>query len=450
MQKRLDYRVTHRYSGLNISDSEVNRLLDIASWNEKVPAFPRPGRGAWHALDQEATLKADPALQFQAAKLKGVGLWNPSQPGRCTEGNNKLHDGEFSDAPIPPLTDELEYLMTYPHIGFNKEGEYAFVFSSPSPVGGILHERAYLEFWAAERLIDCGVPSIAPLAVIEYGQSLQFKGKPMGAVITLSPEIAPYRISEVLFGSALTRGSDPGFDRYYDKMREALNIAGDPEDEAVRLQVICALARQAGKLIHDFSMTGMYRYSGDWGNFVYCVKRKELFLIDLDSIQDMESIAQPLRSLQAWRDLASSVYRMIAKIAYPTALDKYTLNNLMAHDPVHAFISGYFPDLPNVEIRAVSQRLWNYFIPHLFLIKKHRDAIRSEWSSDRRKTYKMDYDLFYILALTSLQPLLAKSDIGQKYPSQPTREEMWRKAERFLGERFEYFVYLMGEPQTLN
>ena len=58
----------------------------------------------------------------------------------------------------------------------------------------------------------------------------------------------------------------------------------------------------------------------------------------------------------------------------------------------------------------------------------------------------MDHDLFYILAMTTLRPLFARSRVGEKYPHAITEEEMWAKAERFLGERYEYFAYLMRQP----
>ena len=57
----------------------------------------------------------------------------------------------------------------------------------------------------------------------------------------------------------------------------------------------------------------------------------------------------------------------------------------MEFDPITAKISGYFPDIPEEEIRPLSRRLWGYFIPHLFLLKKHREAIRNDWDGDRRK-----------------------------------------------------------------
>jgi len=441
MQLPLDYELTHRFEDLDIADAQFKRLVDTASWNGITPTFTRRGRGSWEILDAPISLKSDPSRRFHAAKLKGVGLWNPTIPGDSAY-SNKLADNE-GEQPVPPMTDLLEYLITYPHFGISNDGEYRFAYSSASPIGGIVHERAHREYWAAERLVQHGVPTIAPLCVVEY-EGLKFQDQPMGAVITLSPGTAPYRISEILFGAAMERGADPGFDAHYDRVREDLGVEGGPGDERVRLEVICKLAGQAGKLLHDFSMAELYRYSGDWGNFVYSEEEKHLFLIDLDSVQDINHLPETVRSLQVWRDIASAVYRMTAKLGYPTALGQYTIDNLLEFDPISALLAGYFSEVPETELRKVSGKLWCYFIPHMMLLNKHRDAILTEWDGDRRKSYKMDHDLFYILALTLLQPLFARSPVGAKYPSTITEADMLGKAERFLGERSQYLRYLLA------
>lgn len=436
----LNTRITHRYDDIDISDAGFKRLIDIASWNGATPTFTRRGRGSWERLEAPISLRSDPSRRYYAAKMKGVGLWNPTMPGDAAY-SNKLHDGA-GEQPVPPLTDLLEYLVTYPHFGIANDGEYRFAYSSASPIGGIVHERAHREYWAAERLVAHGVPTIAPLAVLEY-PGLDFQGQPMGAVITLSPGTAPYRISEVLFGAAMERGADPGFDAHYDRMRACLGIEGDPDDERVRLTVICRLAKEAGRLLHEFSMAELYRYSGDWGNFVYSEEERQLFLIDLDSVQDLNNLPPAIRPLQVWRDIASAVYRMTAKIGYPTALGRYTIDNLLAFDPIAALLSGYFTEVPEAELRTISAKLWRYFLPHLMLLNKHRQAILTEWDGDRRKSYKMDHDLFYILALTLLRPLFARAPVGAKYPGDITEDEMFGKAERFLGDRAQYFHYLL-------
>ncbi|MEQ9487287.1 SET domain-containing protein [Coleofasciculus sp. F4-SAH-05] len=440
----LDYTITHRFPGLDLSDREFETLIELASW-QRIPEFPRRGRMAWHKLNEPAALVANPNYKLRAAKLKGVGAWNPPDTSRHRD---PLLDS-FTETPIPPTTKPLESFATYPHFGFNSEGDYTFVYSDPAPVGGILHSRALLEYRSAEILVENGVPTIVPVAVIQYAENYRFLGKPMGAVISLVPDTAPYRLSEVQFGSATQRGTNPGADNYYNRIRESLGIEGDPTCETTRLETINILARKIGKSMRDFTLAGLYRYSPEWSNFEYDFQRQEVLFTDLDSTRQMAEIPEELRTLQALRELGSVVYRTVAKFGTPSVLEIYTLNNLLKYDPLFELISGYFPQATTAEIKTITNKLWNCFIPYLFLLKKYKQEINQDWSSERRRSYKMDHDLFYILAMTSLYPLFHQSDIFHQYPSNLTLENLIQKAELYLGERYEYFLYLFDEKTSI-
>lgn len=438
-KQTLDYTITHRFQGLDLSDRELETLIGLASW-QRIPQFPRRGRMAWHVLEKPATLVANPNYKLRAAKLKGVGAWNPPDTSRHRD---PLLDS-FTETPIPPTTKPLESFATYPHFGFNQEGEYTFVYSDPAPVGGILHSRAFLEYRSAKTLVEKGVPTIVPVAVIQYGDSYRFLDQPMGAVISLVPDAAPYRLSEVQFGSATKRGTNPGADEYYDRIRDSLGIEGDPTSETTRLKTISILARKIGKSMREFTLAGLYRYSPEWSNFEYDFERQEVLFTDLDSTRHLAEIPPEFRTLQALRDLGSVVYRTIAKFATPSVLDTYTLTNLRQYDPLLELIKGYFPQVTAEEIKPITNKLWNCFIPYLFLLKKYKQEIENEWSKERRRSYKMDHDLFYILTMTSLYPLFRNSDIFPLYPSSLTVAELMKKAEVYLGDRYEYFLYLLA------
>jgi hypothetical protein len=441
----LNYTITHRFQGINISERELETLIGLASW-QRIPEFPRRGRMAWHILEEPASLVSNPSYKLRAAKLKGVGAWNPPDTSRHRD---PLLDS-FTEIPIPPTTKPLDSFATYPHFGFNKAGEYTFVYSDPAPVGGILHNRAVLEYRSAETLVEKGVPTIVPVAVIQYGDNYRFLGQPMGAVISLVPDTEPYRLSEVQFGSATQRGTNPGADKYYDRIRESLGIEGDPTSETTRLETIKILARKIGKGMRDFTRAGLYRYSPEWSNFEYDFDRQEILFTDLDSTRHMQEIPEDFRTLQALRELGSVVYRTVAKFGSPSVLDTYTLTNILKYDPLFELISGYFPNAAEEEVKQITNKLWNCFIPYLFLLKKYKQEIWKDWSKERRRSYKMDHDLFYILAMTSLYPLFRKSDIFRLYPSSLTLEDLMKKAEVYLGERYEYFLYLLDGQSALS
>ncbi len=447
IQKALTYEVTHVYDGVNISQKELNRLLAIASWDNRVPMFKAPGRVAWEPIEETITLKSNPDYTFRAAKLKGVGLYNPP--------SDKKYSGIISEAyshePSYPTTTVWDDLITYPHFGIADDGHYKFAYSRPSPIGGILHERAIAEYNVAKEMLSVGIPTIVPLAVIKYGEEFQFEGKPMGAVLTLSVSTSPLRASQALYSAAIRRGENQEADAYYDNMQATLGVSGDPSDEETRLKVINIIAGRMGQMIKQFSMAGFYRYSSEWSNFQYSYETDELLFIDLDSSRLMEKDDLPRfrKSLEAMRDLATVIYRSTAKLAYPTIVEKYTLTNVLKYNPILQIISNYFPDAPQEELEKISRRLYNSFIPHWFQLKRYRDEIYNlKWDRVRRKTYKMEHDLFYILTITSLFPLFRQSDIGKKYPDCPTDTELLKRAEKYLGYRYEHFLYLLQDGKV--
>lgn len=103
----LDYTITHRFPGLDISDRQLSTLIGLASW-QSIPEFPRRGRMAWHILETPAALVTNPDYKLRAAKLKGVGAWNPPDTSRHRD---PLLDS-FTEVPIPPTTKPLDSFAT--------------------------------------------------------------------------------------------------------------------------------------------------------------------------------------------------------------------------------------------------------------------------------------------------------------------------------------------------
>ena len=79
----------------------------------------------------------------------------------------------------------------------------------------------------------------------------------------------------------------------------------------------------------------------------------------------------------------------------------------------------------------------------IFLLKKYRVDIQYDWSNERRRSYKMDFDFFVVLAITVLHPLVNVSNLAQLYPAKFDRNELMDKAKSYLGEDYDYFHYLL-------
>lgn len=343
--KPLRYRITHQFAEIQISEKNLAKLLEVVSW-QQVPFFPDRERTAWHVFEDNQ-LSAKP--QFRAAKLKGVGVWNPQEVRLYTA----IRADSFLDQPQPPQAQEYKTIATYRHVGFTKEGEYTEVYSQATPFGGITHSRAFQEYHNAQKLWEKNVPAIAPFMVMQY-PDYEFQGEPLGAVISLFPEIYPYRL-DMLFHP--NRCLEPEERNFCAMVRESLGLSGSFNDETERLKSITILGRKVGKLIHDFSKAGLYRHSGGWGNIQYCVEQGQPFLTDLDSTRNVDELPKLVQPLQILRDLASSLHWFLARFYRPMLLDEYTLTNLLKYDPLSEIIGGYFVDASQAYIQQIAKKL---------------------------------------------------------------------------------------------
>ncbi len=435
----IDLELTHFFEQVEIPEDEMENLLKIASWQIE-PQFPYPGRTAWHVLEKPAFLKSDKTRKYYAAKLKGVGVWNPGNAHLYSGVHHR--QGASSEAPIPPTTEEYKFTASIAHMGFTECGCFEEVHSEPAPFGGILHRRAVQEFENASRLLACGVPAVTPLFVAKLPDCYKFMNQDMGIVCVMSEEAKPYRLHLIHFGEGeLTEPEH----KYYTELRQAIGISGDISDEDTRLRVINALVRQIGKRMHDFSAAGLYRYSGGWEDLQFCIEKKELFLVDLDSSRCLSELPSCTRSLQMLRDISSSIHKLLNTFYYPTVMDKYTFSNLVAYDPIAAMLSAYFPASKDKKIKKASKLYWDYFAPHLFMMKRYKDQVLGDCEGERRKSYKMDDDIFYTLSILALFPLYCESDLNSIYPSECTLEDLRGRARVFLGERYQYLSYLLAD-----
>ena len=425
--------ITHHYSLVDIEPEELNRVLDMVRWRTR-PQFRLPGRTAWCELGKAASFRNRPNVEYRAAKVKGVGLWNPA--GYLHSG---VQQGRRSEQATRPSSSEYEPAARLRHFGISREGDqFVDVASDAAPCGGILHERALLEYSNAATLLEHGVPSIGPLVVVQYCD-LRFRDAPMGAVITLSTEQHPYRAHVDYIGEYGESGKS-----YFLRLYSVLGIDGDPRNPFVQWQAFRAVCQHLGALIRRFADAGLYRYGAHLENVHFDVHRGELFLTDLDSslrLDDLPCAAQPLQVL---RDIASALHKIARRLHYFVTLDRCPIAQIRAVDPFVAFLRGYFPE-PEVDLlnRAVAP-LWPAIIPHLFLRKRFRHVMETR-DRDQMRNYEVDRDVFYCLVMIRVLDFFAASALGRRRVSGLRENGIRERALRFLGaERFDYMTWLEG------
>jgi len=348
----------------------------------------------------------------------------------------------FSDKPIQPTTQEYEFTSSVAHFGFTEQGGFQTVHSEPAPYCGILHRRAVMEYENQHRMLANGVPSLVPLLVARLPERFKFNKEDMGIVISLSEEKEPFRLHLIHFGENELREQEH---KYYTDLRRSLGIKGNILDEKTRLQTINALSGQIGRLIHDFSAIGLYRHSGGWEDLSFCVRNKQVFLVDLDSSLLLSELPACVRPLQIIRDLSSSIHKLLNMFYFPTLIDKYNFSNLVAYDLISKLLSAYFPNSQAGKIKSIADRFWNFFAPHLFLMKRNLDQISNESGIEQRKTFKVDDEIFFTLSLLNLFPLYEESDLNSIYPSEFSMDDLKERSSVFLGERHQYVDYLLAD-----
>ena len=429
--------ITHFFEQVEIPEDELESLLGVASWQSE-PQFPCPGRSAWYVFKKPVHLKNDKEKTFPAAKLKGVGVWNPEK----FHLYSGVHGMPYCDKPIQPTTEDYKFTSSIAHFGFTEEGYFKPVYSEPAPFGGILHRRAVQEYENSLRMLAQGVPAQVSLLVARLPACYKFMDEDMGIVVSLSEEIEPFRLHLIHFGeNELTEREN----KYYTSLRQSFGIPGCFFDESTRLQTINALSGQIGKLLHDFSAAGFYRHSGGWEDLSFCLKNKRVFLADLDSNRYLAELTACTRPLQILRDLSSSIHKLLNMFYYPTLLDKYTFSTLVASDPVSQMLSAYFPASNPGKIKRVAARFWDYFAPHFFLMQRYRNQVLGECEPEIRKSYKMDDEIFFTLSMLNLFPLYGESDLNSFCPTDCTLGDLEERAQAFLGDRYQYVSYLLTD-----
>lgn len=429
----LDIEVTHFYPAAAIEPQLFDQILDLARWRSH-PWFFAPGRTAWYRLAEPLRYLNRPEICYKAVKLKGVGFWNPE--GHLVTG---IRGSGNAQAPSPPTSLEYEETDRPWHMGISAEGELAEIGSAPAPHGGILHERAVLEYTNAATLHEKNVPSIAPLAVVRYS-NLSFQGQPLGAVISLSTEQHPYR-TYINYVEKYGEHARPYFLRIY----QALGVDGDLLNPFVQWQAYTIVCKRLGALLRIFAEAGFYRYSSHLGNLHFDVDRNELFLTDLDSSRRLSSLPSDIQILQVTRDIASTLYKSAVRLYSFFSRTPWPMDTMRSEDPFAALLRGYFHEALDDTITRAVEPIWRFVLPYLYsgMRKKRPLNDNQDHLLTQEAIQEFNWHIFYGLTMSLVFDLILNSSLTLRYAGNITRENLREKIQRFLGPtQFDYLCYL--------
>lgn len=427
--RQLTCKVVEQDHRLSLSPRDATAIDEIVSW-KVAPTFVRPGRTAWYVL-QDPITAPDGGPTYFAAKLKGVGAWNPDAPG--TPSGVK---GDYPRGLGPPSVTEYAETARTPHFGIDLEGRFARVNSEAAPFGAILLRRARQEYENADRLVSSGVSAIAPYALYQYSD-LSFNSDALGAVVCLAPDASPHAL-DFLY----QREDDPSPERrhHFQSVLHALRLEdGVQQDAAISAQ--CKVASLVGDALRRFSAAGLYRYSSGWDNFYLTRRTGAVYLTDLDSSRPWSELPAEVAGLQVMRDLAGALWRLPKQYSEAGSVADVQLPLILAQDPLACTVTAFF-GVDEAQARCSVAPLWDYAIPHLFLLKRHASAL-PRWSKEERKTYRIEKGLFHCLAILSLADLYRRRRLHLGLPPIPAQDVLLKSAEQFLGDQMPYVDWML-------
>jgi hypothetical protein len=427
---RLSSNIVERISEPVLSRRDAEAIEQIISWQVQ-PRFFKPGRTAWYVL-QDPVHAAPHGPLLMAAKLKGVGAWNPADPS-IRSGIKGAHPVGV----LPPSVTEYEETARTVHFGIDNAGAFKGVRSESAPFGGILLRRARQEYENAGLLHSAGVPSIVPFALGRY-ETEHFKGEPIGVVVSLAPDESPHSI-DFLYQAE----SEPAGERlaHVHAVMRALGIEGGM-DELSRATAQSKVAFLIGRAMRRFAQAGLYRYSAVWDNFYFNKNDGEIYLTDLDSSRRLAELPPEIGGMQVLRDLAGALWRLPKQLCERGAIGEFHLGTLLEVDALASMVCGYF-EVDKAEGKRLAEPLWAYFLPHWFLLKRH-GVEADTWPKDKRKTYRLDKNVFHCMAMLVIAQVYRKRQSELGLPPLPGAAELRQRIRAFLDEQMDYVDWLIS------
>jgi len=227
------------------------------------------------------------------------------------------------------------------HLGFSANGHFRLATSTAAPLGGLTLAAARTEFELPERLLSRSVPALVPIALLSLpGQ--HFGGQPLGIVVSGSPNKAPHRPNAILETTSASAQPTAGFvSRLASDLGVALHGAWGRE----RLMLIAEVYARFGRALRRFSTAGCHRYSGASDNLLYSFDHREVLLVDLDSSGVLKRLPHLSASLEIVRDVMSGMFNLACELIRPDQIHLSTRSDMLAVDPYHRFLAGYFPEI---------------------------------------------------------------------------------------------------------
>ena len=361
------------------SIEDVNSLEKIICFDQHAEYFNN-GRTCYYKLKKPIMVND---IIYKCVKLKGLGYGD-------TEGQWEFPGKECFHRPDP-------------HIGFDKDGHTILTYSADAPFGGIYFAKAENEVNNFRTLLDNDITCLLPVELIKY--DISFCGKPLGCDVILCEDYPPIRMNRLLISvSALSRKER----EYFNKLSTCLGLGN--YNSSNQLQLWAKIADQYGKAIRKMNEVGLCLHSGGWSNIQFSLQRKEVVLIDLDSVQSLNLFPHKLRALYALRDFISNLYRFLINLYNPDSISLVNESLLYKFQFPYYFLRGYFSQASSSELYQLSKKITAYYIHSCFNAIKQIESNMLTIPLCKQKKMELNVFSFYDYCLKLLYSLFLEED----------------------------------------
>jgi hypothetical protein len=388
------------------------------SWEEE-PPLKEAGRTAWVTLkDPVVIMTSMGEVPILSLKFKGIGLrdhlGNIFKP--CAKG----------------------FYRTQKHVGFSNSGELVTLESMPSPLGGILLERARAEFEIAKKLVAGGCSCQLPLLLYRYAEDgLVFAlngaiNQPLGVVVSGFSTGTLLRGNAVINYDILKGSPRTTLDQWADSLE--VSSGGDRA-----IAMLTKLLSQYACALRRFHELGFYRYSGGLSNFSYSEAIRDIFLIDLDSSGNLSECPETIRSLQTMRDIVSIYFHLTGRMLRVECFERFPPQRLWEPSPFLAILSGYFPELSKSVLRKAAEKLHETYggmYQLAFYRHQERQSVASfhreeelsfqEYRDFKNDKYWLDMKKVFCVGLEILWDLHDRSNLSSVIPHLISKSDFLR------------------------
>ena len=370
----LNHQTLKKWPGVDQSCDLFESIDNIVGW-KATPPFAETGRSAQVIPDEPMAVDTpNGTVYIERIKIKGVGLCD-------FEGNISKPSS-------------VHFKMYSPHVGISSKGEFSILTPGTKPMGGLVLEKATMEYHVADVLFEHGIPTEIPMRLYEYTDPEMFFEESSGnrsklGVVVAGQHSLGYDRADIML--KYSEADDDAVQRM-NQFAEAvgIDISDDPE-----LSLLSFVYESYGHYIRKFSQAQLYRHSGHCSNIGFSLHTKSIYFTDIDSCRTLSECGEINTGLQVMRDCLSGAYHIFGILTEPVHAEKFSSQRVINSGIFRRYLKHYHHDLPESLVDNLGQILEEHYAEvHASVIKSIAQK-KQEQKEEQEEGGEVDYQAAY-------------------------------------------------------